>query len=264
MALSHYSIVQFVPSPERDERVNIGLLLVSPELRYAAAYFDDPQRRGHRLAPSADLAFLEDVRREFAPLMYSRPQLALDHVEAQWTRGRLQQLHEDAGNVVQFTLPRAAITEDPAALLNELRAKFLGDIVVRPRARSVRAIQGTIRRAFDAVGRGDDLKPDFPVRGRHDSYVMPFALQNGRTQQLIDTLSLRRADAKQIHVDIQAAGYRFHDLREAHYASGLALVVAAPSPTHELVRLTADVLEEFRAQVVLEDHVDPWVRELAH
>ena len=54
MPLSHYSVIQYVPNPTAGERVNVGLVVVSPNSTFASIRFDNAQRRAQRIAPPRD------------------------------------------------------------------------------------------------------------------------------------------------------------------------------------------------------------------
>ena len=113
-----YVIVQVVPRVERDERLNVGVILFCPTLGYLGCRIALDDRRLRALAPDVDLAALtgqlEAVRAVAAGESTAGPIARLPVSE------RFHWLSAPRSTIVQPTSPHAGLCDDPAAALDHL------------------------------------------------------------------------------------------------------------------------------------------------
>ena len=119
-----YSIVRVVPSVERGERFNAGVILLSRPKRFLGARTALDEARLEALAPDCDPALvrshLEAVERIAAGDEAAGPIAALTQAE------RFHWLVSPSSTVIQPSEVHTGLTDDPAAELEELFARLVG------------------------------------------------------------------------------------------------------------------------------------------
>jgi hypothetical protein len=113
-----YVLVQVVPRVDRDERMNVGVILHCPTLRYLGCQITLDEVRLRALAPAVDLAAvagqLDAIRAVAAGDAAAGPIAALPPSE------RFHWLSAPRSTMVQPTPPHAGLCDDPAAALDHL------------------------------------------------------------------------------------------------------------------------------------------------
>jgi hypothetical protein len=113
-----YVIVQVVPRVERDERLNVGVIVFCPATAYLGCRIALDERRLRALAPDVDVAALasqlEAVRAVAAGEVTAGPIARLPPSE------RFHWLSAPRSTIVQSTSPHAGLCDDPAAALEHL------------------------------------------------------------------------------------------------------------------------------------------------
>ncbi|HKG56440.1 MAG TPA: DUF3037 domain-containing protein [Candidatus Limnocylindrales bacterium] len=119
-----YSIVRVVPSVERGERFNAGVILLSRPKRFLGARTALDEARLEALAPDCDPALvrshLEAVERIAAGDEAAGPIAQLTAAE------RFHWLVSPSSTVIQPSEVHTGLTDDPAAELEELFARLVG------------------------------------------------------------------------------------------------------------------------------------------
>lgn len=260
MSSSYYSVIQYVPDQFADERVNVGVVVISPETGYSKAFFPDAERRARRLSPGAKLDFIDRLRRDLDARMPSREgQKKLGLIEP-LTIDTLAEMHLERSNMLQFTAPRPS-SADPEELVERLTAIYLPPLPQWHRSRGTNAVRGAIRRAIHEVGLGEHLREGVTARGRHDVYTFSFGLENGEIRHIIDAVSLGRLNKEEVRDDLHATAYRFEDLRKAHFGAPLSLVVEPGDET--MLRRAQSILSDIDgAKVVVESGLPRWANKV--
>ena len=113
-----YVIVQVVPRVERDERLNVGVILFCPTAAYLGCRIALDEQRLRALGPDVDVAALsgqlEAIRAVAAGDVTAGPIAALPPSE------RFHWLSAPRSTIVQPTSPHAGLCDDPAAALEHL------------------------------------------------------------------------------------------------------------------------------------------------
>ena len=127
-----YSIVRFVPSPTRGERVNLGLIVGSDATsewtmeivgrKSRAAKLDDA-----RVMPMIS-AELERLQLRF-PTDDDAPLLDGPEINEQW----LSQIASQSQNVIQYSAPQVVLAEDVNAALGKLWDTFIVESIPQKR-----------------------------------------------------------------------------------------------------------------------------------
>ena len=162
---SHYSIVQYVPDPISDERINVGVIVTGDSGVVRVRFLSHWQRV--RQFGLSDVSFL----REFARAIEMR-QGELDLSQTQWTEPVLRRLSSEWMRSIQFTEPRASL-KDVDSLFEEIVVRFLRDVgpaAVSYRRRreardlTARAVKEALRHRFGYAA-GSLVKTRFALRG---------------------------------------------------------------------------------------------------
>jgi hypothetical protein len=112
-----YYLVRYVPHAEREEFLNIGVLLHSPEEQFLDCLFTDDLRRIKRFHPQADLEFLRDLQSYFE-------QQIQQHEEN--LPGFLEELRQSLSHLVQLAPERPVLASEPAAQMQQLFERLVG------------------------------------------------------------------------------------------------------------------------------------------
>jgi hypothetical protein len=113
-----YSLLRYVPHAEREEFLNIGLLLHCPEDQFLDCLVTPDFRRVKRFHPHADLKFLRLLEGHFE-------QQIQEHEND--LRGFLDGLEQSLSNIIQLAPERAALAANPQELLRELFERLVGE-----------------------------------------------------------------------------------------------------------------------------------------
>src|SRR2546425_4167650 len=105
-----YSLIEFVPSPARGERVNIGAIAGSEESGTWAMRLVSNMKRARALDETGALRGVKDVLAQIEDKLGGRsPGAARDMPSAEWLRA----LSDRYSNVVQFTPPTPIRADSP-------------------------------------------------------------------------------------------------------------------------------------------------------
>jgi hypothetical protein len=121
-----YTVVQVVPRVDRDERINVGVILFCPAARFLGCRIALDERRLRALAPDVDIAAvnaqLDAVRGVCEGDAAAGPIAGLSASE------RFHWLSTPRSTVVQPSAAHAGLSDDPAAALEKL---FAASVPVR-------------------------------------------------------------------------------------------------------------------------------------
>lgn len=112
-----YYLVRYVPHAEREEFLNIGLLLHSAEEQFLDCLFTRDLRRIKRFHPQADLEFLRDLQSHFE-------QQIQEHEDN--LPGFLEGMQQSLSHVIQLAPARPVLAAQPQAQLQQLFERLVG------------------------------------------------------------------------------------------------------------------------------------------
>ncbi len=169
-----YFLVRYVPDLVRDEFLNIGLFLHSPEEDFLDCLFSDDFRRIKRFHPQADTKFLRELQAHFE-------QQIKEHESN--LRGFLEEMRETYSNLIQLSEPRTCLLSDPPAQMPDLFARYVGARAAGPPAPDTRMrVKQRLTDAFKQHGVYDHPRFDkrIPARkwtGEGDPFTFDFGYQ---------------------------------------------------------------------------------------
>ena len=116
---SHYTIVQYVPDPTAEERVNFGVIVWDKE-RIRSQFLVDWRRV--RAFGREDIGFLRDFAKSATEMTSDQPNLP--ELGQEFDHKHLKKLIGDWSYSIQFTEPRGSI-KSAANLLEDVADAFL-------------------------------------------------------------------------------------------------------------------------------------------
>lgn len=270
---AHFSVVQYVPDPVADERLNIGIIVIGDggvHCRFLRDW-DRAERFGGK-----SVTFLKEFARSVEQtmedqnrLMSIAPPLGLDMLQ-NMARGWISN--------IQLTSPRGSVL-DADALLASVASDFLKDHTpTRRTARHKRTIAVQAEAAFsDALAQRFGMPTarelvtrQFSFRGRRDEHKFDVAVRNGQVFLGAYTLSFDLADSSYLHDRVKITGWELQDVRAADTELKLAVIASEPPPNgkqyeanHSLYEQMAQICIDYDARLVPEDELSAVATEIA-
>ncbi len=119
-----YAVIRVVPHPEREEFINVGVILHCPARRYLAARFNLNPQRLAALAPNLDLAMVQE-QLDLIPRICQGGQAAGDLAELSQPE-RFRWLTSPRSTAIQVSPVHSGFCDDdPAATLDSLLERFV-------------------------------------------------------------------------------------------------------------------------------------------
>ncbi|MGK7930388.1 MAG: DUF3037 domain-containing protein [Microcystaceae cyanobacterium] len=266
--VSRYSIIQYIPDPIADERINIGVLL-----------FDDYQVKVHFLNSwkrvqnfSGDnIGFLRD----FAKRMERSADEGLLFPGDQETElpkhQRLLKVAQGWMNSIQFTEPRGSLQplED---IFEEIITKFLVEPIEPPKKPRNRqdAARITIKKVKTATlkklgNEGKDLiKEKYAIAGQHGEYELDIAVVNSHPYLAAQGLSFEVHPPESVLNDLS---WKIEEINKKNPDFPLAVMVLPPNETvnsdykmlEKIYRERTNIYIQQGAEVLTENNFDQWI-----
>jgi len=251
-----YFLAYYVPSPLRETRVAIGLVLLEETGRLVGHRFTQDWRAVRCLDPQADVRLLSLVAAQFEDLADDE---ALDGSFGAGSRpfpkdcsGKLRRMEQEFAGSLQLSPPRAVRTHNPEQELERLFAEY---VAPRPAVRPPRALRpGTrpwvraqLAEAVRRHGLWERFERDVPVEqftAPGDGFRIDFSVRPNGVVQYLHALSLERD-----WTQAKLLGYTYWRIRERTDARLTAIVADADSAL-PAVRSCRRILTE--AQIAVE------------
>ena len=180
VASAYYSIIQFCPSPERGEAVNIGVLLFSPTHSFLRAQFSASLKRPKRLFARDGLFDAEGLRASRTAL---EQRLVNDAASFQ-SLADLESFVRTRATDLRLTPPRSVKVSDPESELSELFAEVVGGKESHTPAGPIFPELDGLFVTLERQGRARlNEKVRIPILER-DLHI-PYAYQNGRLNLIL-------------------------------------------------------------------------------
>ncbi len=264
---SYFSVVEYLPDPLTDERVNIGVIVFG-EGRARSRFLNNWQRV--KAFSQTDTGFLKEFARDVEkstaaqlglPGIGNRPSLDL---------ADLQEISRSWLNAIQLTEPKASL-KTPDELLELVASRFLKEPRREKRGfRDRRAAASLAIRhvatALRARGEGLDqkvLKKQFVIRGKLDEHCFDVAAANGKPFFAARALSFETPDSDDLRKDIDSTLWALDDVRNKTKRLPLAVVALPPKGRSSTFARAAKVFEALDARLVTDETVSGWATEVA-
>lgn len=264
---TYFTIVQYLPDPITDERINIGVIVFGEGV--VRSRFLRNWQRVYTFG-GENTAFLRDFAKEVA--LSEGPQLMMPGLpgSARLDEETLKRMAGEWANSIRFTQPRASL-QKPDNLLTSIAERYLRQ--ASPQKREFRdrrtakflAIVG-LRSALQRRGwaAAHYLKPNHAVPGRLDINKFDIAIANGRVLAAADAFSFEVPQRDELSKDLKAIYWAFTDVRERDRDLPLALVALPPKTrSSDLFSHATSVFRGIGADIVTDDQIEGWAEAMA-
>jgi|SRR5690625_2632646 len=212
---AYYTIVRFIPDLVRNEPINIGLIIHSPQKQYIRTEFADKKvniisRYNEDIDPSVVKYVIRDIIEDFDNENY----IIRNHKMGSFDDDKL--LHKISAahsNQLQFTRPKGVITQDLDKEFERLFEElvFKEERIKRDRAIEERTMKSTIRKKLNQFKLIEDsiVKENYIEVDRFgDKIKIDFKYMNGKPN-LIKNISLdTKSKDPMEHSKLWLANYR--------------------------------------------------------
>jgi hypothetical protein len=258
-----YYLVRYVPHAEREEFINIGLLLHSAEEQFLDCLITRDLRRVKRFHPQADLEFLHDLQSHFEQQIQANE----DNLQ-----GFLIGMEQSLSHVIQLAPERPVLAAEPQEQLHQLFERLVdkrqanlpsGNTRMRIKQRLVEALR---RGHVFEDSRFEKQIPAEPLTHPGDPFRFDFGYRppmvagkpNGHLK-LIHALSLHR-DFELASVLSLTMGY----VRSKQPAELTAIVEELPAKANKTAAHSARILKDAEITIRPVSEVDELATSIHH
>ncbi|HLF79867.1 MAG TPA: DUF3037 domain-containing protein [Dehalococcoidia bacterium] len=259
---SYYSVIQYVPDPIADERLNVGVVVFS-EGHTRIKFVNDWQRA--RAFAGSDVSFL----REFAKRaqVEAGPQHPLLPDIRHWNETIIRDTLGRWKNSVQFTDPRASL-KDADALLREVGARFLRP--PRRRNSGFRTKQAAVALGREKIGEALEhrfghasdkvLRRGLRIEGELDEHPVDLVVQNGHALFGAQGISFEIPDQETILREVRVLAWAIDDIRNRDKEFPFGVIALPPKVgSRTMFRRAEKILAGLGAEMLSgEDEVRSW------
>lgn len=260
---TQYTIVQFVPDPIADERLNVGLIAWHGNEVYADFLRD--WRRVQKLA-GKDVTTVREFARDFSYEVTGQMQLSKDH---SITPELIRDIQQDWKHQIQFSDIRGSLENDPRELINKLRDYFLHEPSMPKRAKNIGRLQAAHTAYQIALDAATERAPEratqyvrrnVAIEGRHETHQFDIAFANGNVIAGIDALSFQVAP-ETAENQFNRIVTNLHDIRAEHPQLSLAVYVVPPRKWSAMYDNKIEYIQDFEATVLKDSNLRDWASE---
>ena len=230
---AQYTVVQYVPDPVAEERINVGVITWNK--RCIRSRFLSNWARVRSFG-GEDIGFLKD----FVKSLSEKASGQMDLPEAGGGENldvpHLEKIVREWGRSIQFSEPRGSL-KDAEALLDDMTPLFLREPVRRrpqPRTRATAAkIAATIM--LDVVRKmapeqAEELvKKNGTVDGEIEPHRFDVVLENGSLLAAVHTISFEINEGEHLEKELVTTKWTLSDVRKKHKDLPMAVFVLPPT-----------------------------------
>lgn len=264
---AYYTVVQYVPNPMTDERVNVGVIAFAGD--DVRARFVRDWRRVRQFG-GEDISFLRDLAKRAHE--WSAKEMQLPGL------GESVRLDEDgvraiAGrwiNSIQFTEPRGSLL-DAQDLLEDMAVRYLRHPREKRAFRDRRAAAALVRTRVEAAfmrSTNDSwktlLKKNCMLKGKLDEHKFDVAAENSHLVFAAHGLSFEGPVTREQEREIAETAWAVDDIRARLPQVPLSVVALPPKTASKTYDRARRVFAGLGAKVVAEDEVEDWATGMAN
>jgi hypothetical protein len=262
--VSRYSIVQYVPNPIADERINIGVLA-----------FDDNRVRVRFLSNwervkrfgMEDIHFLKDFASRMEDAAADGLLFPGDSPNETPKQERLIRVAQNWFNSIQLTEPRGSL-DDVDSLLADIADTCLLEPPEKPKPRDrAFAVQMTRSKIKNVLGDAakDLVKSNYPLSGYRTKHKFDVVVANGQPYFAAQGISFE----VRVKEDIQnSIAWKIADVKKHQPDFPLAIVTLPPNPKYPAhnklernYQKVTSMYSKLGADILTEDNMGPWVKD---
>lgn len=264
---NYYSIIQYVPDPIANERMNIGVLVFSG--RNVKVQFVSNWSRARNFRRE-DIAYLRDFEKQVLMLTGSQQELEEITGRTKFDEKKIRQIIDTYERSIQFSKPKVSL-EEANTLLNYLTDRFLyhPEFVPqnRPRTTAIKETKRELEMAFmNEIDRTAKkyVQSKVQIAGVLESHEYNVGIVNGRPYLGAQGFSFEVQETKRVEKDLEALFYSFDDVRQESENIPLAFVVFPPGDnSSDLYERGQDVCRQLKVEMVPENRFRKWSTTIA-
>lgn len=279
---TYYTVVQYVPDPVADERINIGVIVFNDD--HIRTRFLHNWDRVSRFAQE-DISHVRDfsdwarqaaVRSGNHPSMEPLP--GLPGVD-QLNKETIFRMAEEWSNTLQLSAPQPSL-EEPEALLNRMARTHLREPIARQRvfrdrqfaARyAVSSVRRSVSERLGPTQTGEYVHSEYPIGGKVIPNIrVDLAITNSRIYLASQALSFETYNMSDLDRHVRDAVYTLRDVGDLISDVQLYLVALPPKTdlknfqrAEERFHALPVMCEQIGARLVIEDEVPEWAEQIA-
>ena len=268
---SRYSVIQYVPDPIADERVNVGILVFDDE-KVATVFLKSWDRV--RCFAMEDIQFLRSFQERMMRITSVGLLFPGDVDNGQPNHERLQRVATSWMNSIQFTEPCGSLAS-VEQLLEDLPSQFLKEPLIKPK-RKLRDRQAAANLARSSIRTvlksrlkfrevNDLLNHNHELMGRYQSHRFDVTVMNGRPYFAAHGISYE-VDSPDATTD--SVAWMIADVRSVNATVPIGVLMLPPQPnTFERSMLQKkyerkrEIYQEMGAIVLGENDLGDWTEE---
>jgi Protein of unknown function (DUF3037) len=252
---THYSVIQFVPDPVIDERINIGVVVYDAN-RCLVKFVEDWNRV--EAFGDRDIGFLREFAKDLSAAASGGSKVPLSSES-------IEQMSHRWINSIQLTGPRGA-TVGLQELYEDVSARFLRPLKAkRPRARDRRAAIKVARSALEKalkrrriVEPAKHLQKNLTIEGRVEPHTFEIGIQNGILRGAADGLSFEGSDVDGMRKDLDSIAWSAGDVQALNKKLDLSVVVLTKDRNASIYQRATNIFDRLSVRMVPEDDVTDW------
>jgi hypothetical protein len=260
---SFYTVVQYLPQPLSDERINIGVIAWD-EQGMSSQFATNWQRV--QAFGNEDIAYLRDFVANVERATAGRPELPLLRPgEAPITPSEIEKIADSWRHSIQFTPVRGSLKDRKSALSDVVPIYLTHPAQERrtPRTRRT-AAKIAAQKVTAAFARRDPLMAQKTVKtncilaGKYDTHEFPVVVVNGNPLAAVEALSFEVRESRTLEWEANSVLWACDDVRQENAKIHLAVFAIEPRRPSELFDKTAKVLRKLDVDLITESSVERW------
>ena len=270
---SRYSVIQYVPNPIADERINIGVLVFDEEI--VKVHFLYSWERVNSFG-GENTRFLRDFAKHMEESSKNGLLFPNDDPNNGQTRvDRLRKVARGWINSIQFTEPRGSLENVDSVFEDTIRTYLVDEIPTeqngRDRKVAKRIVASSVKNVLkERLGKraSEYLKKDAQaiVKGVSDSHNFDVLVANGRPYLAAHGVSFEVQITKDT---LDSLSWWIKDVKELNSNFPLAVVTLPPKPEFDSYSQLCEVYDRTRttykklgAAVLEEDELSTWTNQI--
>lgn len=259
---SYFTIVQYVPDPIMDERINIGVIVVSNGT--ARCHFLQNWRRVAQFG-AENVGFLRDFAKEV--IRACSPQLAFQQVSTavRVDEDSLRNMAANYCNSIQLMPLKGSLLDIDTVLSNSIERYLREPQRLRVQLQTRSAIVRTTVRAIESVlmdtvgNRAKDLiHVHEEIVGKYQSHMYDISVVNGCVYFAAQALSFQRQDSDDLQRDVRLIAWDIKDVKEKSPDLPIGVFLLPPASSTITYRNAVSMFTDLTAEVVNEHEVRAW------
>jgi hypothetical protein len=264
---SKYSIVQYVPNPIADERVNIGVVTFDED-KVCVQFLKNWDRVRH--FGTGNINFLRDFAKQMNEAAAYGLLFPGDQPDGTPKQERLTKVARGWINSIQFTEPRSSLDSAQNLLEDIIQDYLIEPATEKPIFRdrqaaarlTVSQIKKILERRLGAEAK-ERLKTNYPVRGSHREYDFDAVFANGQPYFAAHAISFEVRVPAEVQNSIS---WMIADVKQQNPQFLLAIIALPPKAEsanrkylEDIYQQTTSTYSQLGANVLTESQIQPWV-----